>query len=292
MDPRRARVGERPRRPRPGRRRRSSRRRSRPGAGARPGRRAGRSPGTAAVTCGDGERARRSCRAGRARRAPTSRGGTGWRTRCPARNAALTVAAVLARGGDRRRVVGHAVQRVHEVHPRRARRARRTSGRRVARASTRFHCICGRFTPGGIHRTVPGSTPRPRAPGSSSLRVEQHLHADADAEERAARRDRGERRLLEAGARAARPCRPRTRRRRAARRRRRRRSARVGGEAGVGAAALAAPSAPSAGCRCRSRARRPAAAVGSSRLTGTPFVDGTPPAPRRARRRAGSGPGP
>ena len=76
-------------------------------------------------------------------------------------------------------------------------------------------------------------TPRPATPGVLLAAVEQHLHADADAEERPARRDRVERGVLEPGAHAARPCTPRTRRRRAAPRRRRRAiSAGVGGERG------------------------------------------------------------
>ena len=124
--------------------------------------------------------------------------------------------------------------------------------------------------PAGSSGPCPAMTPRPRAAGVLLAAVEQHLHADADAEERPARRDGVERRLLEPGRRAARPCTHRTRRRRAARRRRRRRSARVGGEAGVGAQSLAAPSAPSAGCRCRSRARRPAGGP-RVRVTGRPW---------------------
>ena len=52
VDPRAPRVGERRRHRRPGRRRRRSRGRSRPGAAARPARRAGRSPGTASRHAG------------------------------------------------------------------------------------------------------------------------------------------------------------------------------------------------------------------------------------------------
>ena len=61
-----------------------------------------------------------------------------------------------------------------------------------------------------MRRTLPGKTPSPRFVGSSSLRLEEHLHADADAEERLARADHLHDRLadgaavsIEAGAAAA-----------------------------------------------------------------------------------------
>ena len=127
----------------------------------------------------DHRRTLRSGRAGRhrgevgqqrqARASPTSPGGTAWRTRCPGATAAVSVAAVVARGRHDGGIVGHAVREwTKYIHGRSPRPA--NSGSSGRRSCSVFHCICGRFTPGGIQRTVPGITPRPGAPGSSSER--------------------------------------------------------------------------------------------------------------------------
>ena len=177
---------------------------------------------------------------------------------------------------------------VHEVHPRPVVERRRSIGSPGRVSVSRFHCICGRFTVAGSSRTVPGRTPRPTAPGSLLAAVEQHLHADADPEERPARcrRPRGRRRRGRASSQRlhAPPKAPTPGSTTAAASAH---EAAVGGEAGVGAEVLAAPSGPSAGCRCRSRARRRAAA----RLRARPWWTARR-RPRPARRRAGSGPGP
>ena len=64
-------------------------------------------------------------------------------------------------------------------------RAARRAAASAASTSSTFHCICGRFTPSGSRRDVPGRTPRPGHAGRLLRALVQHLHADADAEERA-----------------------------------------------------------------------------------------------------------
>ena len=79
------------------------------------------------------------------------------------------------RGDDLAAVVAHADRvgvvvgrvRVHEVHPRLGRQAGEHRARAAVTSST-FHCICGRFTPSGSSRTVPGRIPSPARPGASS----------------------------------------------------------------------------------------------------------------------------
>ena len=116
--------------------------------------------------------------------------------------------AVLGRG-DRRRSTASAVGRrsrgvrVHEVEPGRRRAARRTAPSRPA-ASTVFQPMCGSDRRAQPARPCPGSSPRPLVTTPcSSPRVEEHLHADADAEHRAARRRPGRR---SPGRRRARRC--------------------------------------------------------------------------------------
>ena len=151
---------------RPGRRRRRSPARSRPPPGGRSARPAGRWPGraprsTRPVHGGDevGQQL-----PGRSR--PTSRDGTGSPTADPGRPRRLTGAAVVA-GGDH--VVGPASARirVHEVDPGLAARARRPAGSSGRARRSRFHCICGRFTPVGEPPDAPGQDPEPGTSGST-----------------------------------------------------------------------------------------------------------------------------
>ena len=102
------------------------------------------------------------------RRRRTSRGGTGWPTAFPAPPRPPRAAVVA--GGDDVRGHGRRGVGVHEVDPRVGARARPAGGVcRARRACSRFHCICGRFTPSaGGARTTPGRTPRPGDPGRSS----------------------------------------------------------------------------------------------------------------------------
>ena len=197
-------------------------------------------------------------------------------------------AAVVARGGDHGGVVGHAVQRVHEVHPRVV--AEPGEHRVVGRAATAGSTAsAGASRSAEIHRTVPGIDTRGRVRrGSSSLPSNSICMPTQIAEERSARVDGVVRGVLEVRRRAAPPCtRPNaptpgstTPAASAIRRV-------VGGEPGVGAAVLQ---------RLLRRAQVADAVVEDGDTAApcahsTPLVDGSV-RPRCARRRAGSGPGP
>ncbi len=163
----------------------------------------------------------RAAAAGRA--GSTSRGGTG-REHVVEPERGVERRAVLDGRGDDGRVVGHAVQRVHEVHPRlvtEVAQHRVVGVDDVEPVPLHLRDLRARRDPADRA----GDHVEPGGASFSSRRGEQHLHADADPEERSAGRDRVVRRAARARPHAARPCTRRTRRRRAARRRRRRRPA-------------------------------------------------------------------
>ena len=207
-------VGERPAPAPPGRRRRRSRGRSRPGTGARTGRRAGRSPGRgpSASPCRGAQR-RRSCASSRRPAAPDFSGWNCVAHTLPRSTAATTGAAVVARGDDVGRVGSAAYECTKYTHVGSS-AGPSSSGASAARRRACSTASAGASRRRAAARTAPGSTPRPGDAGALVRAVEQHLHADADAEERpAARRPRRCADVRRARALAAPPCSGRTRRR-------------------------------------------------------------------------------
>ena len=202
----------------------------------------------------------------------------------PRSTAAYDGAAVVARGRDDVGIVGHAVSECTKYTHGAVAEAVRTSARRDASCRA-----CSTASAGASRQRDPADrarrcTPSPAASPVLLRPVEQHLHADADPEERPARRDRVEAPAVRARSRSASmqaPNAPDAGQHDAGGVAR---SGRASAVRRASAPLLRAPSAPSAGCRCRSRGPRPADARHS-----TPLVDGTPPGPRRARRRAGAG---
>ena len=172
---------------------------------------------------------------------------------------------------------GTRVQRVHEVDPRAGRRARRTAGRRAADVEHVPLHLRALHAGGQPAHRARGATPSPATPGASSRAVEEHLHADADAEERPAGVDGVDGDAVEAGVAAAPPCTRPKAPDAGQHDRRRRRAIRPGSAVRRASAPTCCERLlrPSAGCRCRSRGRRSSGRRASSRHS-TPLVDGTP----------------
>ena len=155
-----------------------------------------------------------SCAAAPRRRRRTSPGGTGWPPARRSRPRRRTARRGRSSRPRRRVQAGRRPGRVRvdEVEARVRRQPRRTSAR-PARPSTVFQPMCG--TTGASSRvTSPGQQAQPL--GHHAVLVaglEQHLHADADAEHRRGRPRPGRRSPARRRARRCRPCTPRTRRR-------------------------------------------------------------------------------
>ena len=216
---------------RPPGRRRTSRSRPRPAPAGPPGRRPRRRRAARSVRAHrspiGGVWARSSPRASRVSSQldktsrPASPDFSGW-------NWVADSGAVLDRGDERLAVLGHRdLAASAAAGPRRLQSAARRSARsrtacpasspRTAPSrratSTVFQPMCG-STGASSRSTVPGQTPQPSVRSAVlDTRREQHLHADADAEHRAAQLDPARDQLVPADARAAPPCRRRRRRR-------------------------------------------------------------------------------
>ena len=106
----------------------------------------------------------------------------------PRRTAAMSGAAVVARGHDVGRVVGHAVERVHEVHPRPIAEPVEQRARSGARRSQPVPLHLRSLHAGRDPHDPAREHAEPADGGVLVRRLEEHLHADADAEERPAGR--------------------------------------------------------------------------------------------------------